>query len=569
MDRRTFLSTASTGALLGGVLFNSSLKEADAGGFGDELQADLVIIGAGVGGCAAALAALRNGLSVIMTEPTDWIGGQLTQQGVPPDENPWIETFGGTKSYLSFRNKVREYYRRHYPLTPEARHNEELNPGQGSVSRLCHEPRISLAVLQNELAPYISNRQCILLLNHAASAAEVDGDRVKSVLVHSQEGEALVLRAPYFFDATEMGELLPLTGTEYVTGFESQKETEEKHAPSEAQPHNMQAFTWCFAMDYMPDEDHTIEKPRDYDFWRSYVPDVEPEWPGKLLDWTYSHPVTLEPRTLYCDPIRESQNEYGGFWRYRRIAYKKHFAEGFYPSDITLVNWPQNDFMLGNLCEVSEEEYQRNLDRAMQLSYSLLYWMQTEAPREDGGTGWPGLRLRGDLLGTRHGLAKFPYIRESRRIRAEFTVVEHHVGTEARMELTGKSKEEVQAESFSDSVGIGSYRIDLHPSTGGDNYIDISCLPFQIPLGAFIPQRMENLIPVCKNLGVTHITNGCYRLHPVEWNIGEAAGMLVAQAIKQKETPRGIRNTEKRLRDFQSWLRNQGIPTAWPRVWPR
>src|SRR5271157_2116635 len=112
-------------------------------------------------------------------------------------------------------------------------------------------------------------------------------------------------------------------------------------------------------------------------------------------------------------------------------------------------------------------------------------------------------------------------------------------------------QENVVAETFADSVGVGSYRIDLHPSTGGDNYIDISSLPFQIPLGSLIPRRVENLLPACKNLGVTHITNGCYRLHPVEWNIGEAAGALAAQAIKTQQTPRGIRNDAKLLTDFQ------------------
>jgi len=59
-----------------------------------EMAADLVIVGGGTGGCAAALAALRNGLTVVMTEETDWIGGQFTQQAVPPDEHPWIESFG-------------------------------------------------------------------------------------------------------------------------------------------------------------------------------------------------------------------------------------------------------------------------------------------------------------------------------------------------------------------------------------------------------------------------------------------------------------------------------------------
>ncbi len=150
--------------------------------------------------------------------------------------------------------------------------------------------------------------------------------------------------------------------------------------------------------------------------------------------------------------------------------------------------------------------------------------MQTSAPRPDGGTGWKGLRLREDIVGTADGLAKYPYIRESRRIKAEFTILEQHVGTDARMKVTGLKREEVTAMRFPDSVGIGSYRIDLHPSSGGNNYIDISSLPFQIPLGALIPRRMENLLPACKNLGVTHVTNGCYRLHPVEWNIGEAAG---------------------------------------------
>src|SRR5690606_17483688 len=135
------------------------------------------------------------------------------------------------------------------------------------------------------------------------------------------------------------------------------------------------------------------------------------------------------------------------------------------------------------------------------------YWMQTEAPRHDGGTGYPGLRLRPDLVGTSDGLAKRPYIREARRIRAEFTVLEQHVGVDAS---GGRGPEQ-----FEDSVGLGNYRIDLHPSTGGRTYVDIDSYPFQIPLGALIPVRVENLLPANKNIGTTHITNGCYRLHPV------------------------------------------------------
>ena len=185
----------------------------------------------------------------------------------------------------------------------------------------------------------------------------------------------------------------------------------------------------------------------------------------------------------------------------------------------------------------------------------------------DGKTGWKGLRLRPDLVGTEDGLAKAPYIRESRRIKAEFTVLEQHVGTEARRKQLGKA--DVAAESFADRVGVGSYRIDLHPSTGGVNYIDISSLPFQIPLGALIPRRVDNLLAACKNLGTTHITNGCYRLHPVEWAIGEAAGALVAFCQETGLSPRAVRNTPGRLQAFQSRLVAQGVEIDWPRLTPR
>jgi hypothetical protein len=127
----------------------------------------------------------------------------------------------------------------------------------------------------------------------------------------------------------------------------------------------------------------------------------------------------------------------------------------------------------------------------------------------------------------------------------------------------------VRAEPFPDSIGVGSYRIDLHPSTGGNNYLDISSLPFQIPLGALIPQRLENLLPACKNLGVTHITNGCYRLHPVEWSVGEAAGALAAFCLDRSLTPRAVRNTAKHLQDFQATLKTQGVELDWPRLAPR
>jgi hypothetical protein len=536
-----------------------------------ELRCDVAVIGGGLGGVAAALGALRNGLRVILTEETDWIGGQTTSQAVPPDEHAWIESFGSTRAYREYRHAVREYYHRHYPLTEQARATQYFNPGNATVSRIAHEPRVSLAVLQSMLAPYLSSGTLTVFVRHAPVRADVNRDRIRGVAVRDLEtGAERVIRAEYFLDATELGDLLPLTRTEYVTGFESRKQTGEPHAPDSPQPFNMQAFTVCFAIDYLADEDHTIERPAEYDFWRDYVPKLTPAWPGKLLAWDQPDPRTLKPRPLTFDP--EAATPVAGqlnFMIYRRIVDKRNYQPGMFQTDVTLVNWPMNDYFLGPLFEVDSADAAKHLQRGKQLSLSLLYWLQTEAPRADGKAGWRGLRLRPDVVGTADGLAKAPYIREARRIQADFTVLEQHVGTEARSRMLKVPAEQLTAEPFSDSVGVGSYRIDLHMSTGGDNYIDISSLPFQIPLGALIPRRVDNLLPACKNIGATHITNGCYRLHPVEWNIGEAAGCVAAHAIETKTVPRHIRNDPKHLAAFQSSIQRQGIETAWPRLSPR
>jgi hypothetical protein len=528
-----------------------------------ELSADIVIVGGGLGGVAAALSAARAGCSVILTEETRWLGGQLTAQGVPPDEHPYIEDFGCTGSYRRLRGAIRDYYRRNYPLTAHALAKPYLNPGNGQVSRLCHEPRVAAAVLDELLAPHLAAGRLRVLRGHVPVATSVDGDRVEGVVVRDVDTSTdTTLVARYVIDATELGDLLELAGVEHVTGAESVDDTGEPHAVhGPAQPLDQQAFSMCLAMSHHPGEDHVIERPVEYDFWRGYRAEF---WPDNHLSWAEVHPDTLEPfrRGLFKDPAGSGPRGPGDLWHFRRILAAAHFAPESGIRDVTLVNWPQVDYWLGPLVGVPRPEAERNLARARQLSLSFLYWMQTQAPRPDGGVGYPGLRPRGDALGTVDGLAMSAYIRESRRIIAETRVVEQHVGVRARGALVG-------AQTYPDSVGIGSYRIDLHPSCGGAgaprNFIDVEAWPFQIPLGALIPVRLENLLPAGKNIGTTHITNGCYRLHPTEWNIGEVSGALAAHCLASGRTPRQVRNKAEPLADFQSLLTDRlRVELAWP-----
>ncbi len=477
----------------------------------------MLIVGGGLGGVAAALAATRRGASAILTEETDWLGGQLTTQGVPPDEHPWIEEKGCTASYRALREGIRAHYRAHFPLTAAARARPHLNPGNGTVSKLCHEPRAALAVIDELL------RGVEVLREHRPTAAHVDGDRVEAVTL----GDATI-EADWFIDATETGELLALCGAEHVTGAESRDETGEPHAAARADPLNMQPVSVCFAVDHVEGEDHTIARPAGYERHRFSLTAPDPQT---------NRPV---PRTLRPNPPGDPAligPDFGNpdldkdLWLFRRIAARGNFVG--YPSDITLVNWPQIDYTGGPIYGVPDAA--ARLEAARELSLSFLHWLQTEC-------GLPGLRLRGDVLGT-DGLAKAPYVRESRRIRARHTIVEHELGRH-----------------HPDSVGIGSYRIDLHPSTGGDPYIDVDCPPYELPLGALIPVRMANLLPGAKNIGTTHITNGTYRVHPVEWNVGEVAGHLAAFCAARRTTPAAV---YERPDDFQAELLAAGVELRW------
>ena len=436
------------------------------------LRADLLVAGGGLGGVAAALAAARRGTRVILTEESDWLGGQMTTQSAPPDEHRWIEHEGAPASYRRLRREIRSLVRRWYPLSEAARRQRFLNPGGGWVSRLCVEPWLAQAAIRGLLAPEIARGTITFVPNSRPVAAALDRDEIVGVTFEHEDLGRLDISADFVLDATEEGDLLPLAQVEYVTGFESSDDTGEPSAPSDRQPTNMQAITHAFAVDHRNGEDHTIDRPLTYERWRAFRP---PFWPGPFLGWTYPSPRTLLPTYASfvpnpdsaADRIRAHSGDRPGdrdLWRFRRIVSRRQLA-GDVTSDVTIVNWPMNDYFEAPVTDQPVALREAGLLAARELSLSLLYWLQTEAPRPDGGVGWPGLRLRGDVLGTQDGFAKRPYIRESRRIRAEVTIAEQDVSLRVRGSRG--------ATTYHESVGVGFYRIDLHPSSGGDSYIDV------------------------------------------------------------------------------------------------
>ncbi len=544
------------------------------------LSVPVLVLGGGTGGVAAALALARHGIRCVVTEPTAWVGGQLTSQAVPPDENRWVEGLDGitsvTASYQQFRQAVRHWYRKHRRLTPYAHNNPTLNPGGGWVSRLCFEPRIGHEVLRSMLAEHVASGLVTLLLNHEPVAAEVVGDRVTSVTLRdTNTGEEKTIEPNLILDATETGDLYPLADIEHQIGAERRDIHHEMHGhPDHDDPNDQQAVTWCFAMEHRPGEDHTIDKPDGYDTWRSYVPALTGGWPGPLFSWDIAgrdKPSRTLPLVPWPDAPKPGQLE---LWRYRKIvnrAIYQHDTSGsdVTPPDISLFNCVQMDYFQKPILGVTDEAKQEALREAKQQSFCFFYWMQTEAPRHDSAdrVGYPGLRLRGDVLGTTDGFAMAPYIREPRRLAARSVVTEAHVGQQQRIEAGHapmRHPTRVSGEPFTDSVGVGHYHIDLHPSCAMRGEVFVAACPFRIPLGALLPVRVRNVIAAGKAIGTTHVANGCFRLHPVEWNIGEAAGTLASLCLSDKLEPAQVHQGARHLRVLQNRLAATGVPLIWP-----
>ena len=519
----------------------------DANALVETVECDVLVVGGGMGGVAGAWAAARRGHRVCLLEETDWLGGQMTAQGISAlDEHAHIERFGGTRSYYAMREAIRDHYRA--LAVPGV--SEPLNPGSCWVTALAFEPRVGLTVLERLLAPEIGAGRLSVFLRTKACAAEMEGDRVTGVRTVDLDSRRLRdFRFRYVLDATELGDLLPLTGTEYAVGAESVAETGEPHAqPEEPKAHCVQSLTYVFAMERRPaGEHHTIERPARYAHYR----DTQP----------FSLRIHVHGGEIYGEEtgwldyqvFEETPGTKGPLWRYRRLVDAAQFPA--VANDITMFNWPGLDYRDLPVVDQDPMTLAHALQDAKRVGLGFAHWLQTEAPNPAGSPGLPDLKLRPDVMGSADGLAKYPYIRECRRIRARKTIVEQEVAV--------AHQPSPRAAHFVDSVGIGWYPIDIHQAGEDDVGTSTRTKPFQIPLGALIPARVENLIAANKNLGTTHITNGCYRLHPVEWNTGEAAGVLAARALETVCTPAAIHADAARRSDYQHVLLAEGVPICW------
>jgi hypothetical protein len=108
--------------------------------------------------------------------------------------------------------------------------------------------------------------------------------------------------------------------------------------------------------------------------------------------------------------------------------------------------------------------------------------------------------------------------------------------------------------------------MDIHPTVQSGHGVNAAVRPFTLPLGSFIPRDADNLIPACKNIGVTHLVNAATRVHPAEWMAGEIAAVLAGFASDHGHPLARIHADPALVDTLRGRLRAAGIPLSWDRA---
>jgi len=458
-----------------------------------------------------------------------------------PDEHQYIEMFGGTRLYYEFRERVRKHYRS-LGLSAMGAAQPLLSAGNCWVNTgFSVEAKVALEIFTQMLAPYIKSGNLTIYYStyvHPDGCEWTDDSRATiQSLTATHADDVYKFTARYFLDATDLGDLLVIADARYFIGAESWQRTGEPSAPVVDRPDWVQAITFPIAVKLVEGSSNRAPKPTDYDeLEKTQHFDFRDGAIDGVSSWVFTG---VAP-----------------WWTYRRIIAEKNFADDVFPNDVSTVNTDANDYLGGSI--PTSASTMDILEKARDASRAYLYWMQRICPNDpphEGKTGYPQIQPDPDFFGTPDGLSPDPYIRESRRIAPLKPIV--------AQDIVDTYNAGPRATFFRDSCGVGMYSIDIHRSSQEMPEIDMGVKPFQIPTSALIPIDKSNLLPASKNLGVTHITNGAYRVHPVEWNIGESAAALACYCLDIERTPREVPDDITVLRLFQKALVKAGIPLFW------
>ncbi|PSN17075.1 FAD-dependent oxidoreductase [filamentous cyanobacterium CCP5] len=628
------------------------------------VECEVLIVGGGLAGTAAAYESLLLGRTVCMSELTDWVGGQISSQGTTAldESRRQRELLFYAEGYKRLRDRIEQHY-------------GELNPGECWVSASCFMPYDANQFLMEMLAAAAreGGGELKLFLSTVPKAVTLspDGTQIDSLtaIAHSPAPNTPPLNTEplsafiedayryedsdrltktiiqfvpaqakaeakadwYVIEATETGELIALAGVPYRLGIDPRSVRNPSSPVTTRDPYCTQGFTYTFAMEQTA-EPQPQTKPAFYDQYAPYY------------SWERERPQLTTP-----------EDHFDFVFTYRRlwspgppISEKIFGVSRPRPGDISMQNWTWgNDYRPGTeldnliytasqLAETGQLEpggwlgglRTETLRKGEENALGYYYWLvagetdsqipevyKTPAPNHVYLSGFDS------PMGTAHGLSKYPYIREGRRIIGrpspgyadgfavnevdfswnDFTAdyyrntLDSRTYLNLRRYIAGLATTEAIAQQlpadetpirmrsriYPDSVGIAQYAIDFHPcmkdypaekpgniERPGVRQAHGQAYPAQIPLRAMIPQKLDNLLVASKSIATSYSAAAAYRVHSFEWSVGVAAGRTADFALTQGVFPYELVDdlpySEPLLVELQDQIEASGNPVMFP-----
>lgn len=621
---------------------------------------EVLVVGGGLAGAATAYESLLAGKTVCLTELTDWVGGQISSQGTSAlDERETQRTLlFYSRGYLELRSRIKDKYGKQNPgacwvsgscFLPKDAHailldmlKDAAKRGRGKLkwypSTVVKDLKIAATGKQIEAATAIQHQPApgAPPLNTETLSQTIEdwyryenSPRFTKNVVRFVPQKTATGNAPnwYVVDATETGEMIALADVPYRLGIDARSFREPSASSATPDQYCTQGFTYTFAMEATKDP-QPQQKPAFYD---QYAPYYSYEL-KRLADFDL---VFTYRRILGSDTGKVKT--FGGITFTAPV-----------PGDISMQNWTWgNDYRPGtsqdNLVYTRDQLQSsgqlqpggwmgglrtESLRKGEEKALGYYYWLVAGTTDSQLGDGvkkpYPNNRYVSGLdapMGTAHGLSKYPYMREGRRIIGRpsfgypegFSVSEIDIsrrdykddfyqknlstqmfrdlktalaGLETISVVSGqKAPQDIKQRSrstiYQDSLGIGHYAIDFHPcmtkfpaetpgntEREGERQGAGQSYPFQIPLRSMIPQKIDNMLVAGKSIATSHIAAAAYRVHSFEWSSGAAAGTTAAFALEKGVAPfelvDQVPQGESQLQALRQRLESNGNPTAFP-----